>query len=106
MAKRVKNVFNDINPNDRYPEPERKDRPDLGDFKQMSIGEGDKVFRGDKDGLWMGAKSFATAPWRVDMNGNMYMKASSRDGYVMINATTASITVHDGVNARVQIGGI
>lgn len=48
----------------------------------LEVGKGSKVFRTDLNGLWLGAESFADAPFAVDMEGNAYMASASLTGYV------------------------
>lgn len=36
----------------------------------MQVGFGSKVFRSDRQGIWLGAKKFVDAPFHVDMDGN------------------------------------
>lgn len=43
----------------------------------MSIGAGNKVFRVDKQGQWMGAEKFANAPYRVSIEGNMIARSAA-----------------------------
>lgn len=43
-------------------------------------GSGDKVFGVDDRGLWLGAADWDDAPFRVDMEGNMYFSAADDDG--------------------------
>ena len=37
----------------------------LSNIGAMQIGSGDKVFRGDQSGIWLGAAKFADAPFSV-----------------------------------------
>jgi len=39
--------------------------------KSLQVGFGSKVLRIDRDGLWLGAADFASAPFKVDMLGNI-----------------------------------
>lgn len=50
--------------------------PEKGNFKEIELGAGNKTFKGDERGIWMGSDDFETAPWRVDMNGNTKIIAS------------------------------
>ena len=50
--------------------------------KQLSVGFGSKVFRVDRDGMWAGAEDFASAPWKVDWNGNMTATSVTISGYI------------------------
>lgn len=44
----------------------------LSDLRELQIGQGGaNVFRADRDGIFMGAKTFAAAPFSVDMSGSV-----------------------------------
>lgn len=51
--------------------------PRKGVFSEIEFGAGNKTFKGDERGIWMGSDDFETAPFRVDMDGNIRIKASS-----------------------------
>lgn len=38
-------------------------------FSELSVGQGEFVFRSDERGMWLGAKDFENAPFRVSMEG-------------------------------------
>lgn len=38
--------------------------------RSLNIGNGDTAFKADRSGIWLGAKTFADAPFKVDMLGN------------------------------------
>lgn len=46
----------------------------------ISIGSGSKSFRADSSGIWMGADTWAEAPFRVDMSGNMFASSAILTG--------------------------
>lgn len=72
---------------------------------EINIGNGSNSFRADRQGIWMGSDRFATAPFRIDMNGNMWLKsAAAGGGYILIDAQNTRIVVNDGTNDRVVIG--
>lgn len=50
--------------------------------KELSVGYGAEVFRVDRNGMWAGAETFATAPWSVDWNGNMIASSITLSGYI------------------------
>lgn len=54
----------------------------LTDVKELQIGSGANVFRGDRQGIWLGAEKFADAPFRVDMEGNMVAESIALSGYI------------------------
>ncbi len=41
------------------------------DVAELQVGKGSKVLRVDQQGLWLGAETFAAAPFSVDMLGNV-----------------------------------
>ena len=49
--------------------------PFFHEFKSIRAGAGATVFNADISGIWAGAKTFALAPFSVDMSGNL--KAAS-----------------------------
>lgn len=61
---------------------QRKGAQFLNNVKQMSVGFGSKVFRIDRDGMWAGAETFASAPWSVDWDGNMIANSITLSGYI------------------------
>lgn len=46
----------------------------------MSIGSGSTSFRADSSGIWLGSETWATAPFRVDMSGNMVASSANLTG--------------------------
>lgn len=102
MPKKFK-PFNDI-PFLKKQAREEKSRPDLGKFKEMSVGDGSKVLRSDQQGLWQGAAKFADAPFKVDMEGNVTITAADGSAYLKFNSNLTRILVNDGTNDRVLIG--
>jgi hypothetical protein len=50
--------------------------PGSGVFKTIEFGAGNKTFKGDERGIWMGSSDWDTAPWRVDMEGNIEIRAT------------------------------
>lgn len=54
----------------------------FSNVKQLSVGYGSKVFRVDRDGMWAGAADFASAPWKVDWDGNMTATSITISGYI------------------------
>ena len=79
-------------------------RSDEGDFQTLKIGAGDQSFKVDRQGLWLGADQFEDAPFRIYINGNIYMQAASGSGYLLIDAENSRIIVNDGTNDRVLMG--
>jgi hypothetical protein len=51
--------------------------PERGYFSTIEFGAGSKTFKGDERGIWMGSSDFETAPFSVDMSGNIKIRASA-----------------------------
>lgn len=64
-----------------------------GDFAinkgEMTIGSGNSVFKADSNGIYLGATEYASAPFRVDMSGNLYAENVNLTGEV--NAVSGTI---------------
>ena len=69
------------------------DRINYKDFRinkgEMIIGQGDSVFVADSNGIYLGDSTYADAPFRVDMSGNLYAASTQITGE--INATSGVI---------------
>jgi len=72
----VKEQDEEIRVNRREREPVRN-VPEKGVFKEIEAGAGSKTFKMDRRGIWLGAEDFEDAPFRVDMKGNIDIRASS-----------------------------
>lgn len=62
-----------INPFTDIPLPVNTDAEKLRSLvngRSLNIGNGDTAFKADRSGIWLGAKTFADAPFKVDMLGN------------------------------------
>ncbi len=71
---------NDLDTEVRINKTERKATrliPQKGIFKEIEFGAGSKTFKGDERGIWMGSDDWETAPFRVDMGGNIEVTASN-----------------------------
>lgn len=67
----VKNAFNDVT-RSSTPRKEGVGGLDyLDKVAALQIGSGSKVLRADQTGIWLGAETFADAPFSVDMQGNL-----------------------------------
>ena len=51
--------------------------PTRGVFSEIEFGAGSKTFKGDERGIWMGSDDFDTAPFSVDMDGNIRIRATA-----------------------------
>ena len=79
--------------------------PERGYFSTIEFGAGSKTFKGDERGIWMGSSDFETAPFRVDMEGNVYISSPDQSGgYIRINAELNQIYLHDGTTGRILKG--
>ena len=61
----------------------------LKKLKELTIGSGDRSFRVSKDGLWLGNAVFGSAPFRVDMDGNIICSAITISGGAITLGTNA-----------------
>jgi len=52
------------------------------DVNELQVGMGSKVLRADQQGLWLGAETFASAPFSVDMEGNVVANNITLGGYI------------------------
>lgn len=68
--------------------------PYLDNLMSMQIGAGTKLFRADHNGIWLGAAQFADAPFRVDMQGNVYI--TSALGSLVFDAVNNQILIFEG----------
>lgn len=60
----------------------------LSDAREINIGDGgDNVFRVDRQGLWLGAKLYEDAPFRVSMLGDVIAESLTILGGVITGAT-------------------
>lgn len=64
---------------------------DFASFREMNIGYGSKCFRADNQGIWLGASKYASAPFRVDMSGNVYASSITLTGYVAVGGAAADV---------------
>lgn len=56
---------------------------------EMTIGQGNNVFKADSNGIYVGSATYGSAPFRVDMSGNLYASNVNLTGEV--NATSGTI---------------
>jgi len=79
-----------INPYEDYEVPQMEQADGvygndlLGRVQSLQVGFGTKVLRIDRDGLWMGSEDFATAPFSVDMDGNMSATSLDLSDYLQV----------------------
>lgn len=63
----------------------------LGRVQSLQVGFGSKVLRIDRQGLWMGAEDFPSAPFSVDMDGNMTALSLDLSGYLQVGEALSDI---------------
>lgn len=99
----VKNAFKTVK---RRPLPKKSGKvygqSYLDRVSGIQVGEGTKVLRADQSGFWLGDAKWATAPFRIDMQGRAYFE--SDDGKLTIDAVNNRLIVNDGTNDRILIG--
>jgi hypothetical protein len=79
---------------------------DLRDVRQLQVGFGSKVLRIDRDGLWMGAETFAAAPFSVDMLGNMVATSLDLSGYLQVGDALTDIGAGNITGTYIASGAI
>lgn len=90
MSREVLNPFTDI--------PEKAIIPSafwgsqvMENTKSIQAGAGNTAFKVDPDGMWMGADTFALAPFRVDMTGHVWATNIDLNQYVANGGAAADI---------------
>ncbi len=102
-AIKIINPYEDIEYIDLEPEDSGED---LTRVRSLQVGYGSKVLRIDQDGLWMGAKRFADAPFSVDMNGNMVATSLDLSGYLQTGDALADIGLGNITGTYIASGAI
>lgn len=69
------------------------------DVKSLQVGVGSKVLRADKSGLWLGAATFADAPFSVDMDGNVTATSITLTGYIPTGGAASDVNGAGGLDA-------
>lgn len=98
------NVFVDVK--SREFTPEQAGGLGFSNLGSMQIGEGSQVFRGDRSGIWLGANTFADAPFSVDMSGNLISTTATITGYARGFVSTLAWTATDADTASWASGTI
>lgn len=78
----------------------------FSNVKQLQVGFGASVFRVDQDGMWAGAEDFASAPWKVDWEGNMTATSITIAGYVATGGSLSDIGVGNITGTYIANGAI
>lgn len=63
----------------------------LNAVKSLQVGFGSQVLRIDRGGLWLGAADFASAPFSVDMQGNMTATSLDLSGYLQVGEALGDV---------------
>ena len=64
-----------------------------GNFQAIQIGAGAESYKADRTGIWLGANTFAGAPFSVDMQGNVWANSiviAGLDGSVIATSIDAN----------------
>lgn len=61
---------------DYQPDNSQGDPTRLSGITELEVGSGQKSFKLNREGLWMGADKFEDAPFKVDMDGNVTLSPS------------------------------
>lgn len=70
----------------------------LNATKQFQVGIGSQVLRADQSGLWLGAATFADAPFSVDMQGNVIATSITITGYIPTGGAADDINDGNGLD--------
>lgn len=73
----------------------------LNNTAEMQVGFGSQVMRMNQQGMWLGAEQFANAPFRVDMQGNLFASSATLAGYSQI-----TIFKQDGIPTSTAVGDL
>jgi len=71
MAEENPVTFKDIEQTDAPRQERAGDTRNLRKVQEFQIGNGNAVWRADKRGMWLGAKRWEDAPFKVNMNGDI-----------------------------------
>ena len=98
----INDAFNDIDAKSLPQAEGIAGQLNLDNILSMQVGSGSNVFRSDQSGLWLGANKFEDAPFKIDMQGNIYVETVN--GTIVIDGINNRIVINDGTNDRVLIG--
>jgi hypothetical protein len=63
----------------------------LENVRTLQVGFGSKVLRADQRGIWLGGEDPTTAPFSVDMDGNMIANSVTLTGYIAVGGALSDI---------------
>ena len=78
----------------------------LNSAKELQIGSGGKVFRGDQSGIWLGGETFNTAPFRVNMDGDVVANSLTLSGYIPTGGALSDIGAGNITGTYISSGAI
>lgn len=52
----------------------------IENLQRLQVGSSQNTFKVDRQGLWLGSDRYENAPFRVDMNGNIFLSVSPTTG--------------------------
>jgi len=78
----------------------------LNSVKSLQVGFGSKVMRVDRQGIWLGAADFASAPFSVDMLGNMTATSATFSGYIPTGGALSDVGVGNITGTYIASGTI
>ena len=85
----------------------------LASVAALQVGMGNKAFKSDDSGIWLGGNRFSNAPFKVDMDGNLTATSATITGYALDSTVlkkaeagqVLSGDIHVGSAANVKIDG-
>lgn len=63
----------------------------MRDSKEIQVGAGNTVFRANESGIWLGSAKWSTAPFRVDMLGNLTANSVTLSGYIAVGGAASDV---------------
>lgn len=100
MSILINNAFTDVGLIDSVANDADTSR--LENIDTLQVGRGSKTLKTDQRGLWLGAEQYADAPFRVDMDGNLY--ASVADLVNRINIGEGDTSFHVDEDGNLWLG--
>lgn len=68
-----------------------REQEQLNHVAYLQVGAGDKSFKLDDEGFWVGARKFVDAPFSVDPDGNVIANSMTLTGYVQVGGSGADV---------------
>lgn len=100
MSILINNAFTDVGLIDNV--ASEADTSRLENIGTLQVGRGSKTLKTDQRGLWLGAEQYADAPFRVDMDGNLY--ASVADLVNRLNIGEGDTSFHVDEDGNLWLG--